>query len=351
MSHVASDNGGNIVCWTQEVARPLQLWRGPAPGGFVDSSDIDFLVDLATRFYNHGHTQAQIARELQVDPSTVSRHLKRARDEGIVRIDIRRPRPLHLELGRTLAKRFALRRAVVVPNDDGDINTAVATAGAEHLSSLLSNGTRLSLSFGRMPSAVIQALPAGIVADLDISLLLGGFGTSGAGIQGHELARHVASLYPGSQIHYLQAPLLVDSPDIKQAMLRDGSINAALEAASDSELALVGIGTLRDDAPLVRYGHLSADDREALRQAGAVGDICARFFTADGQPVTVLDDRIIAIEGRYLADIPTVIAVAAGAEKRRAIHGALCTGYVDILITDEATARDIVGLDSAGQQG
>ena len=75
-------------------------------------------VDLATRFYLQGQTQARIARDLGVDPATVSRHLKKARDEGIVRIEIRRPRRLHMDLGREIADRFGLKRAVVVANDD-----------------------------------------------------------------------------------------------------------------------------------------------------------------------------------------------------------------------------------------
>ena len=44
----------------------------------------DLLVDLATRFYVAGQSQVEIARALRLDASTVSRYLKRARDEGIV---------------------------------------------------------------------------------------------------------------------------------------------------------------------------------------------------------------------------------------------------------------------------
>jgi DNA-binding transcriptional regulator LsrR (DeoR family) len=307
----------------------------------MDRQGVDFLVDLATRFYYRGESQAEIARDLGVDPSTISRQLRRARDEGIVRIEIRRPRRLHVDLGREMADRFGLRRAVVVAGEDGS-DAAVASAAADHLSSLLTNGMRLGLSFGRMPSAVVHALPAGTVSDLEISLLLGGFGTAGVGIQGHELARHVASLYPGSRIHYLQAPLLVDSADIKRAMLRDGSITAALRAAAQSELALVGIGALSDSAPLVRYGHLGGEDRKRLLDAGAVGDIGARFFRADGHPVRDIDDRLMAIEREELARIPIIFAVAYGPEKYEAIRGALRTGFVHVLVTDEMTAREIL---------
>jgi deoxyribonucleoside regulator len=304
----------------------------------MDKADVEFLVDLATRFYVLGQTQARIARELNVDPATVSRHLKKARDEGIVRIEIRRPRNLHLELGRELAAYYGIKRAVVVADDDGG-SAAVAAAAAEYFGSQLTNGARVGLSFGRMLSSMVPLLTAGTVSDLDISMLLGGFGRAMPGIQGHELARHIASLYPHSRIHYLQAPLLVDSPDIRQAMLKDGSIQAALQAAANAELALVGIGNLEDSAPLIPYGHLSTEDQKRLVQSGAVGDVSARFFNIWGEPVPVLDDRLIAIERDALARIPTIVGVAVGPEKYAAIQGALRSGYVDVLVTDERTAR------------
>ena len=54
-----------------------------------------------------------------------------------------------------------------------------------------------------------------------------------------------------------------------------------------------------------------------------------------------LDDRLIAIDREELARIPTVVAVAVGPEKYAAIQGALRTGYVDVLVTDETTAREL----------
>lgn len=325
----------------QELAKPDSTDPKGRSANRDDRPGVDFLVDLATRFYDRGQTQAEIARQLKLDPSTISRHLKKAREEGIVRIEICPPRRLDVDLGRGLAERFRLRRAVVVIDDDGVVS-AVAKAAADYLNTLLANGTRFGLSFGRMPAAVVHSLQPGTVSDLEISLLLGGFSTTMAGIQGHEIAKHVGSLYPRSRVHYLHAPLLVDFPDIKQVMLRDGSIQAGLSAAASSELALVGIGSLSESAPLVRCGHLGAEDRKRLLQAGAVGDICARFFRIDGRPVLDLDDRLIAIEREELARIPTVVAVAAGPEKYEAIPGALRTGWVHTLVTDEATARELM---------
>lgn len=300
-------------------------------------------MELATRFYLTGQTQVDIARSLGLDPSTVSRYLKRARDEGIVRIEIQRPRARNDELALELSEQFHLKRAVVVAAGGGaGAAVAVSRAAADHINSLLLNGMRLGLSWGRMLSAAVHTMSPGTVTDLDVTMLHGGVGSAGAGIQGHELVRHLGSLHPRSRVHYLQAPVLVDSPDIKQAMLRDRSIRAALEAGASCELALVGIGTLDDSAPLIRYGHISQRDRERLIKAGAVGDTCTRFFTPEGEPVHVLDDRLIAIEWDQLKRVPTVVAVAVGPDKRDAILGALRGSFMSTLITDEQTAREVL---------
>jgi deoxyribonucleoside regulator len=298
----------------------------------------ELLIDLATRFYLDGQSQIEISRQLGLDPSTVSRYLRRAREDGIVRIEIQAPRRRVDELGQELASRFDLKRAMVVAGDQD-----MAPAGADFVSTLLRNHMRLGLSWGRMLSQIVHRLPQSAVSGLDIALLHGGVGNAGPGIQGHELARHVASLYRESAVTYLHAPLLVDSPEIKDAMLRDGSIKASLRAAATRELALVGIGTLDPEAPLVRYGHLSPSDRDRLLAAGAVGDVSTHFFTADGEPVPVLDERLIAIEWPQLQKIPTVVALASGRTKTHAIIGALRSKLVDILVTDEDTARLVLG--------
>src|SRR4029077_7606767 len=134
-------------------------------------------------------------------------------------------------------------------------------------------------------------------------------------------------------VHYLHAPVLVDSPDIKDAMLRDGSIRAALESPASWEMALAGGGTRDASARLIRFGHISPRDRRRLLAAGAIGDMCTRFFTPEGEPVPVLEDRLIAIEWDELKRIPLVVAMAAGVDKRDAILGALRAARMSVLIT------------------
>jgi deoxyribonucleoside regulator len=273
-----------------------------------------------------------------LDPSTVSRYLKRARDEGIVHIDIRAPQHEEAELGLALAARYGLARAIVAPGD-GASGDGVASVAADHVAGLLRSGMRLGVSWGQTLADVVHRLRPGIVSDLDIAQLAGGLSNTTPGVQGSELVRNLAELYPPSSVHYLHAPAIVDSVAIQRAIVGDRSVQAVLAVARASELAVVGIGTLGDDATIVRGGHLTAEDRMILLEHGAVGSVNTRFFDEAGRAVRDLDERTVAIEWIELRSIATVVAVASGMGKARAILGALRTGCLDALVTDAATAR------------
>src|SRR5260370_15773626 len=123
----------------------------------MEVADVDVLVELATRVDVLGQTQGRIARELQVDPATVSRNLKKARDEGIVHIEIRRPRRLDVTLARDLADRFGLKQAVVVANEDVE-SAAVAAAAADYLGSPHTHAARLDLAHVRSLYSMMPVL-------------------------------------------------------------------------------------------------------------------------------------------------------------------------------------------------
>lgn len=314
------------------------IQRSPLAGG---THATEQLIEVATAFYRRGRSQVEIAGELGLDPSTVSRYLKRARDEGIVHIEIRPPRREHVDLGRELAGRFGLQRAIVVPEDSGG-DDALYVVAADFVSSSLVTGMRLGISWGQTLAGMVRFLQPRAVSGLSIAQLTGGLSDAEPGNQCHELVRHLAQLYPNSQVKYLHAPAIVDSAQIKAAMVADRSVSDALEAAARSEFALVGIGSMGDDATLMRVGHLDRADRDRLLQRGAVGTLNGRFFDALGRPVGHLERRTIAITWDQMAAIPTVVAVAAGPTKTGAIAGALETGCLDVLVTDEATARGLL---------
>jgi DNA-binding transcriptional regulator LsrR (DeoR family) len=73
------------------------------------------------------------------------------------------------------------------------------------------------------------------------------------------------------------------------------------------------------------------------------GDIAGRLFSAEGVPCGgCYDERIIGIRLEDLRRIPHTVAVASGVEKAEAILGALRTGAVNVLCTDDRTATAVL---------
>ena len=127
----------------------------------------DLLIQIATWFYVQGRSQVRIARELGLDPSTVSRYLKRARAEGIVQVTITRPSRERTDLARKLAQAHGLARVIVVEAAD-DALGRVCAATAEHVEQHLVMGMHLGLSWGRTVAAVWPTC-VGSVAGLESS--------------------------------------------------------------------------------------------------------------------------------------------------------------------------------------
>jgi len=307
-----------------------------------DARTIELLTDIATRFYLRGESQIQIAGALGLDPSTVSRHLKRARSEGIVHVEIRPPRREEVDLGLELATRYGLARAIVAPEAADSADDLLGAVAAEYVEGLLSSGTRLGISWGRTLANVVHHLRPRAVAGLDAAQLAGGVNDPVPGIQGADLVRRVAELYPGTRVHYLHAPAIVGSSATRAALASDHTVESALAAARACEVALVGVGEISPRSTLYRGGHVSPDDWSILVKAGAVGNMNTRFFDRAGRSVPELDDRTIAIDWDDLRAIPNVVAVARGLDKVAALEGALATGAMDSLVTDEPTARTLL---------
>jgi DNA-binding transcriptional regulator LsrR (DeoR family) len=80
-----------------------------------------------------------------------------------------------------------------------------------------------------------------------------------------------------------------------------------------------------------------------LRERGAVGDLCLRFFDIKGAPVrTPLDGRVISMTHQQLQQVRRSVGVAGGRRKLAAIRGALEGRWINVLITDRLTADELL---------
>ena len=120
------------------------------------------------------------------------------------------------------------------------------------------------------------------------------------------------------------------------------SVQSVLSLVAQADVTFVGIGAINEASPLLKDGFISEEENEAMRRAGAVGEIIGWAFDAQGRLVQgQFNERIAAAPLKQPAR-RLMIGVAMGPSRRvplrAAMHGKLISG----LITDEATAEHLL---------
>jgi len=84
---------------------------------------------------------------------------------------------------------------------------------------------------------------------------------------------------------------------------------------------------------------LTENEVVELKEAGTIGEVCGRFFDADGnESQTRWRDRVISIEIEQLRRIPLVLGVVSGSDRSVAILGAIRGKLLKGLVIDESGA-------------
>ncbi len=309
--------------------------------------ELRLMAKVARMYHQQGLTQSEIMRRLNIHQSTVSRVLKRAEREGIIRIIISVPSGTHTELEEALQSAYGLEDAVVVDcgGDEEQIVRDLGSAAAFYLESTLKPNDVVGISsWSAALLAMVNALrPSQRFKDARVVQILGGIGSPNAEVHATQLTRRLADLIGGAAT-LLPAPGVVGSRSARDVLMKDRFVREAVQLFPSVTLALVGIGATEPSRALASSGNVfSPQEIRLLAGKGAVGDICLRFFDAAGQEViTELNDRVISVELAQLRAVPRVVGVAGGRRKYYAIRGALAGTLVKVLITDVGCARQLL---------
>ena len=321
--------------------------RPPRPARSIRPDQLRLLATVARMYHERGIPQPQIAADLHISQSRVSRLLRRAEDVGIVRTVVTLPPGVHTDLEEQLRSAYGLSDAVVVDTDGsaGAVIPALGAATATYLDETLTGGDTIGLSSWSetLLSAVDIMQPKKIAVADYVVQLFGGVGNPAVQVQATRLLSRLAS-NTGAEPIYMPTPSLVSTTAVRDAVMQDTAIEEVAARWDRLTLTLVGIGSLEPSTLLQRSGNAVADSEGAqLRELGAVGDICLRFFDKDGRPISSpFDNRVLGITAEQLARVARRIGVAGGPQKQGAIHAAVAGGWINILITDVDTARELL---------
>lgn len=319
-----------------------KYFTGNAPEGIDE--DRAFMARVAWLYYEEGLTQQQIAKRLGITRLRVNRLLSNARKEGVVQISIVGPMAGCFDLETKLKTEFGLQNCIIVPTPDDPlmIRDMIGIACANYLTKSLTSGDVLGTAWGSTVFDVARHLKSMEIDNFSVVSLLGGLTNDPPSLNPFDIAKTAADKC-GGKCYYLFAPSIVDSREIRDAIMSDGRFRSTFEIAQKASKALLGIGEATEDAILVKTGFINASKMAELRLKGAVGDLLGRFFDIDGRLIEDdINDRVIGLSLEDIRTIDVVIGVAGGSSKIKPILGALRGRHTNVLITDEVTAQAVL---------
>ena len=205
----------------------------------------------------------------------------------------------------------------------------------------------LGVSYGRSIAATIRHLPPARPLDLIVVQLLGALGSDNPLIEGANLARNLAAKF-GASYRYLYAPLVVEDPrtrDLHRRRNRSSRTCSRWAARPTSRWSGSARSATRRPA-----SSSAATYRAPTSHACAASAASATCAPSSSTPTaslldTDLNRRSISIGLDGLESIDLVVAAAGGRQKAPAILGALRSGHVDVLISDDEAIEEVLALD------
>ncbi|WP_041381666.1 sugar-binding transcriptional regulator [Spiribacter curvatus] len=308
------------------------------------ADDHSLALRAAWLHYVGGLTQAAVARKLKLTSVKTHRLIARAVADGAVKFSIDGDIVECLELEAALAKRYGLSVCEVTPDlaESGLPLRALGLAGASYLARLIdrSAGHMIGLGHGRTLAAVVNELAQRTASNVRFVSLLGGL-TRHYAANPHDVMHRIAQR-TDAPAHVMPVPFCANSPDDRSVLLSQHGVSEVFAMAQTAPIKLVGIGTVDDDAQLLRAGMIEDADLAEIIDAGAVGELLGHFFDVHGGRIaTALDGRTLAVSLAECGD-DQLVAIAGGIDKTESIAAVLQSGSLTGLIIDESTAREVL---------
>ena len=303
------------------------------------------LHKVLVMFYEQNISQAKIAEMTGLSHTTVNRLVKEGQERGLVEITVKSPFGNMTDLGAIIAELGRIENAIVVPEVSTDPQITIkstADAAVAALFETLEDGMTIAISGGLGVSAIVEAMKPKRSYDVTVVPATGG-------VQGkyYTDVNHVSMAMAeklGGRALQLHAPIIAGSREARDTLLDVRSIRDVFDTARTADIAVMGIGSVRETTST--YLSLDGDiDRDDVLGAGACGELLAHLINADGKPCDYpANDRVVALSLDELRQIPHRFAIASGQHKAEPIASILRGDFLTTLAIDEQTAYAVTDI-------
>lgn len=306
-------------------------------------------IKAAYLIYKEGLPLQDTAKILGISRPTLSKLIDEMHEEGIVTIKIVDPNNYqeNIRMGYEIKKKYGLKDVIVAEADSEsaeDIIASIGVMGAEYLQERIRSGMTIGTTGGRSIDAIVSNLDSTQKASgISVIATTGGSLYANSKYHPNTVAQHLADIYHGVG-YFIYAPTYADNMEQKRMFLQNSQLAETVTHFQKIDVALAGIA---DAETAMQYLPRPVEQwfTEAP-QSELIGAVNTFLLDRLGRPFpSSVADLNISIQPEQLRGIETVISPAGGAEKHEAIRAVLEGHYIDVLITEQYTARYLLDME------
>lgn len=301
------------------------------------------MMSAAKQYYQMGLPQDVIAKNLFISKSTVSRLIKKSVEMGYVEFRVNDFGETDEVLEDEFFQTFGIKCVILPTYVDFDmvrLNDVCAYAAKEIFSNVEDNEI-IGVPWGR----TIEYLAANINdpierSNVKICMLNGFVNGSIHSMKAIHIIEKLSTMLNATG-YVLPCPLLVQSSEIKNILLREQNIKQVNELLQEAQTIVFSVGPF--DMQNTYLVDLGSDVIDHLRGFNGAGNFAGRTYDINGMEFhTQLYDRLMSLPIKDLANKKKRICIAVGQYKAKAILGLLRGKIINLLYTDTETARAVL---------
>lgn len=303
--------------------------------------DKRLMIRVCDLYYNKNLKQEEIARRMEISRPTVSRIINNARKEGIVKIEVVNPyHHNHFQIERELEDKYGLNEVIIADDslDDKENAFFLGKACAKYLQRALDDDDIVGISMGRTIKQIAPHIKFEKFSNINFIPLMGGMGQVGIEYHSNQIVIDFARAF-GGKYNLLHAPAYISDESLMESLKNDIHISQVFELMDRMTTAVVGIGTQMEGSTMMESEYYDSEDLKEFHSLGIIGDICLQMYDIEGNTDYPYNDHIFGYDIKKLRNLKRSIGVAGGREKVESIYGAINGGFINVLVTDDTTAK------------
>jgi len=307
--------------------------------------NLKLISKILKMYYIDGLTQTEIADKLFISRIKVARFLYYARDNKMVEVKINVPLGEFDSLESEFEKKFGLNDCRIVPalENREELYKYLAFELSDILDRILNENEYVGVSWGTTLEGLGKYLEVNKRKNIKILPVCGAVGVEGKEYTTNATTR-LFSEKLGGMYYTINVPACLDTREAKEILEKDSNTLQILKHIKNISTSILAASDINLETSFGRLGHFTKDDVDYIKGLGIVGILNFEFLDRDGNLIlNKLTDRILRLYPLdAIKNTKNAIMVSFGQQKVDIMRAILKGRLVNMLLTDESTARQIL---------